>query len=350
MMMKTLSGLVLGAGLAASLLGTTAMADPIMATPGAAVNAVLLPKFLGILVFDQANTGAQEAAKELGSTGTLQFIGPTPENSAAGQVEMLTTATTQKQNVVMLSNNAGDQIEPVAVAAQAAGTKVVTWDSPIPSGKGESFFVAQVDFGSIGVVMADMVMDLTGGEGEFAVLSASPDASNQNAWIEAMKATIAGDAKYSKLKLDDVVYGNDQSEESYNKALGLVDKYPNLKVIMAPTTVGIVAAAKAMQDEKLCDKVKVSGLGLPAEMVSYTLNGCAPEFALWSFVDLGYLTYYASYMLASGQIKGEIGESIHAGRMGDFTIEADPGRADAKRILMGPFTVYNKDNVEAASK
>ena len=110
------------------------------------------------------------------------------------------------------------------------------------------------------------------------------------------------------------------------------------------------AAAKAMQDEGLCEKVKVSGLGLPAEMVSYTLNGCAPEFALWSFVDLGYLTYYASYMLATGAIKGEIGESFTAGRMGDYTIEADPGREGAKRVLMGPFTVYNKDNVEAASK
>lgn len=350
MMTKTLSGLVLAAGMAASLMASTAMAEPVQAKPGQAVNAVLLPKFLGILPFDQANRGAEEAAKELGSTGKLQFIGPTPENSAAGQIEMLTTATTQKQNVVMLSNNAGEQIAPTAEAAQAAGTKVVTWDSPIPSGKGESFFVAQVDFGSIGTVMADMVYNMTGGAGEFAILSASPDAANQNAWIDAMKKVLSTDAKYKDLKLDDVVYGNDQSEESYNKALGLVDKYPEMKVIMAPTTVGIVAAAKAMQDEKLCDKVKVSGLGLPAEMVSYTMNGCAPEFALWSFVDLGYLTYYASYMLASGDIKGEIGESFHAGRMGDFTIEADPGREGAKRVLMGPFTVYNKDNVEAAAK
>jgi len=350
MKMKMISGLAMSLSLAASLMGSAALAEAVKATPGQAVNAVLLPKFLGILPFDQANRGAQEAAAELGSTGELQFIGPTPENSAAGQIEMLTTATTQKQHVVMLSNNAGDQIAPTAEAAQAAGTKVVTWDSPIPSGKGETMFIAQVDFGSIGTVMADMVMDLTGGSGEFAVLSASPDAANQNAWIEAMKATIAGDAKYANLKLVDVVYGNDQSEESYNKALGLVDKYPDLKVIMAPTTVGIVAASKALQDEGLCEKVKVSGLGLPAEMVSYTLNGCAPEFALWSFVDLGYLTYYASYMLATGAIKGEIGESFTAGRMGDYTIEADPGREGAKRVLMGPFTVYNKDNVEAASK
>jgi rhamnose transport system substrate-binding protein len=197
--------------------------------------------------------------------------------------------------------------------------------------------------------MADMVLSLSGGSGEFAVLSATPDAANQNAWIEAMKKALT-DPKYKDLKLVDVVYGDDQSEKSYNAALALVDKHPNIKVIMAPTTVGIASAAKAMQDEKLCDKVKVSGLGLPAEMVSYTMNGCAPEFALWSFIDLGYLTYYTSYLIATGGIKGDIGEEFTAGRMGNFKIEADPGRANAKRILMGPFTVYNKDNVEASAK
>ena len=124
------------------------------------------------------------------------------------------------------------------------------------------------------------------------------------------------DPKYKDIKLVDVVYGDDQSEKSYNAALALVDKHKGLKVIMAPTTVGIVAASKAMQDEKLCDKVKVSGLGLPAEMVSYTLNGCAPEFALWSFVDLGYLTYQTAYAVATGAIKGEVGESFHDSAFG----------------------------------
>ena len=102
-----------------------------------------------------------------------------------------------------------------------------------------------------------------------SLLSASPDAANQNAWIAAMKEALKA-PKYSALNLVDVVYGDDQSEKSYNQALALVDKYPNLKLIMAPTTVGIAASAKAMQDEGLCDQVKTSGLGLPAEMVSYT--------------------------------------------------------------------------------
>lgn len=322
----------------------------VKATPGQSVKMMLLPKFLGILPFDQANKGAQEAATELANPEPLAFVGPTAENSVQGQIEFMTNAPTQGHKVVMLSNNAGDQIAPAAEAAQAAGTKVVTWDSPIPSAAGESLFVAQVDFDSIGVVMADMALSLTGTDGgKFAVLSASPDAANQNAWIEALKVALT-DAKYANVELVDTVYGDDQSEKSYNQALALVDKYPDLEVIMAPTTVGIAAAAKAMQDENLCDKVKVSGLGLPSEMVSYTLNGCAPQFALWSFVDLGYLTYYTSYLLATGAIQGAEGEQFEAGRMGEYTIEKDPTRSTGLRVLMGPFTVYDETNVEAEAQ
>jgi rhamnose transport system substrate-binding protein len=322
----------------------------VTATPGESVKMMLLPKFLGILPFDQANTGAEEAAAELQNPEALSFVGPTAENSVQGQIEFMTNAPTQGHKVVMLSNNAGDQIAPAAEAAQAAGTKVVTWDSPIPSAEGESLFIAQVDFDSIGVVMADMALSLTGDDGgQFAVLSASPDAANQNAWIAALEEALT-DAKYAGVELVETVYGDDQSEKSYNQALALVDKYPDLEVIMAPTTVGIAAAAKAMQDEDLCDQVKVSGLGLPSEMVSYTLNGCAPQFALWSFVDLGYLTYYTSYLLGSGAIQGAEGEQFEAGRMGTYTIEKDPTRDAGLRVLMGPFTIYDETNVEAASQ
>jgi rhamnose transport system substrate-binding protein len=319
-------------------------------TAGASIDMVLLPKFLGILVFDQANDGAQEAHSELENSGELQFLGPTPENSVAGQIEIVTTAATQGQNAIMISNNAGDQIVPAATAAQEAGMTVVTWDSPIPSAEGEDLFIAQVDFDETGTVMADMAVSIMGDDGgQFAVLSASPDAANQNAWIAALEEVLGDDA-YASLELVDIVYGNDQSEDSYNQALALVDKYPDLKLIMAPTTVGIAAAAKAMQDEGLCDDVKVSGLGLPAEMVSYTLNGCAPEFALWSFVDLGYLTYYTSYMLANGDIEAVAGETFEAGRMGTYTIEKDPTRDEGLRVLMGPFTVYTAENVEDAAE
>jgi rhamnose transport system substrate-binding protein len=311
---------------------------------GKEFKSILLPKFTGVAVFDQANQGAQEAAKELG-VDAAQFLGPTADNSVAGQIEIVTNAATQGVNALMISNNAGDQIEPAVSSAVQAGVTVVSWDSPIPSAEGESVFVAQVDFDETGTVMADMALEILGDAGgKFAILSASPDAANQNAWIAAMKKALE-DPKYGKLELVDTVYGNDESEKSYNEALGLVDKHPDLKLIMAPTTVGIAAAAKAMQDERLCDKVKVSGLGLPDEMKAYTQNDCAPQFALWSFVDLGYLTFYVAYGLATDQIEAKEGTKFKAGRKGEYTIEKDPTRDNGLRVLMGPFTKYDKTNV-----
>ena len=332
-------------------LGAGSAQAEIMAEKGKEANLVLVPKFIGILVFDQANNGAQEAHAELENPGTLEFIGPTPENSVAGQIEIVTTATTQGQDGVMLSNNSGDQIVPAAKAAREKGLALVTWDSQIPSAEGEQVFVAQVDFNETGVVMADMALSILGEEGgDFAILSATPDAANQNSWNAAMQNALKEEEKYAALNLVDIVYGDDQSEKSYNQALALIDKYPNMKLIMAPTSVGIVSASKALQDEDLCDQIKVSGLGLPAEMVSYTMNGCAPEFALWSFVDLGYLTYYVTYLIATGQMEGVEGETFNAGRMGTYTIHKDPTREKGLRVLMGPFSVYDKSNVEAAAK
>jgi rhamnose transport system substrate-binding protein len=341
--------LSMAAALVVMALPSFAFAAEGTATPGKALKMVLLPKFSGNAVFDQAHNGALEAQKELKNPTELQFLAP-PASAPTGQIDIVTSATTQGVNAIMLSNNIGDQIGPAVKAAHDKGIKIVTWDSPIPSAENEDVFVSQVDFTETGKVMADMALKILPNGGKFAILSASPDAANQNEWIKSFHDLLKSDQKYSKLQEVDLVYGNDEAEKSYNEALALVDKHPDLQLIMAPTSIGIVAASKAMQDEKLCDKVKVSGLGLPSEMLAYTMNGCAPQFALWSFVDLGYLAYYTAYMLAAGDLKAEEGAKFKAGRMGEYAITKDATRGKGLRILMGPFSIYDKSNVEAAAK
>ena len=333
-----------GATLAQSATPAATMSGPIAtAQPGQNVSFMLLPKNLGNPVFAQADSGAQEAAAELKSSGKYQFVGPA-QPDVQGQIQFITSATTQGVNVIAISANDAQAVVPSLKAAMAKNIKVVGWDSP-PAPDGRNVFIEQVDFSTAGQVMADMALDILGTSGgNFAVLSATADAANQNAWIASLKDTLKNNPKYSKLNLLDVVYGNDDPSKSYTEAQGLVDKYPNLQLIMAPTTVGIAAAAKAMQDGKLCDKVKVSGLGLPSDMEGYTRSGCAPEFALWSFKDLGYLTYYTGYLLATGAIKGVAGENFAAGRMGNYTVQQDASDAGLF-VLMGPFSLYNTANI-----
>jgi rhamnose transport system substrate-binding protein len=324
------------------------------ATPGKALKMVLITKWLandkiGVL-YNQVRKGAEEAAAELKNPAPLQFLGPLAGKSIPGQSEIVTKVTAEGVDAIMITNNSGEQIVPAIKAAHDKGIKVVSWDSPIHSAEGEDLLVAQVDFADAGKVLAQMAHDILGpAGGKFAILSTNPTAPGPNAWIKAFQDALK-DPKFAGIEQVDIAYGNGQAQASYQQALALVDKHPDLGLIMAPNTVGIVAAAQALQDRKLCDKVKVTGFGLPFEMPVHVLNGCAPEFALWNFTDLGYLTYYTTYLLATDAIKAEAGQQFNAGRMGTYTITKDPNRPTGLRVLMGPFTIYDKTNIEAAAQ
>ena len=84
-----------------------------------------------------------------------------------------------------------------------------------------------------------------------------------------MKKTLSTDAKYKGLKLVDTVYGDDKPDVSTTQAQALLSQYPNLKAIVAPTTVGIAAAAKVVSDQGKSGSVKVTGLGFPNDMKKY---------------------------------------------------------------------------------
>ena len=93
----------------------------------------------------------------------------------------------------------------------AAGIKVVGFDSS-PAVGAYNVFVNQVDFSGVGVNLADWACELAPNcTGDIAILSAAATATNQNAWIDLMKKTLAGDAKYKGLKLVDTVYGDDDA-------------------------------------------------------------------------------------------------------------------------------------------
>jgi len=351
-----------------------------------------MPKFAGLSVFDQAYAGARTAYDELSKKnnrigsgaseepGFPEELAP-PDSKTSGNYQIDTIEKiieVGEYDVILLSNNADDHIAETARAALENGIHVVTWDSPIPSSgvvdnsgdassdsdgtktTGESLFVAQVNFDETGQILADMAVDILGLEGgQFAILSAHRDAANQNAWIRSMETTLSTTAeamksKYENLKKVEIAYGNDDADTSYAEAVRLLETYPDLRLIVAPTTVGIVAASKAVRDLGKCETIKVTGLGDPTEMLEHTLSGCAPLFALWSFFDLGYLAYYVGHLLVTGTLKVQAGETFEAGRLGRYTIENDPSqdKGDMRKykVTLGPFDRYDKNNIEGAAR
>ena len=218
-----------------------------------------------------------------------------------------------------------------------------------PNADSRQVFVNQAGTVAVGQALLDAVLDIAGGEGQWAILSATSQAANQNAWIDAMKTIMESDEKYSKLDLVEVAYGDDEPQKSTDQTTALLEKYPDLKVICAPTTVGIAAAAKYLQDEK--STCKLTGLGLPSEMVEYTgaddEHSC-PYFYLWDMQGLGKLSAYATISLVKGDITGALDETFTAGDLGEYTItEADDGGTE---IVLGQPLEFNSDNIEEMAK
>jgi len=154
-----------------------------------------------------------------------------------------------------------------------------------------------------------------------------------------MKQTLQ-QPQYGALNLVDVVYGNDDDQTSQEQAQGLLQSYPNLQVIVSPTTVGIAAAAKVLTDTGNSGVVQLTGLGTPNSLRAYVQDGTIKEFALWNVKNLGYLTYYVAAKLVQGEINGTPGERFSVPTLGDYTI------GDNSVILLGPPQVFDSRNID----
>jgi len=319
-----------------ALLGTAAFANGQKdAMDSGNKKIVLLVKSLGNGFFEAVADGGKEAAEELGNVESI-YMGPSSA-TAEGQIEIIETLIAQKVDGIAISANDPDALIPVAKKAMKAGIRVISFDSNISAG-GREVALAPSDSKLIGTQQVRLIAELTGFKGEIAVLSATAQATNQNEWIKYMYEAMK-DPAYKDMKLVEVVYGDDAADKSYREAVGLFKKYPNLAGIISPTTVGVLAASKAIEDENLKGKVQITGLGLPSEMQHYIENGTCGQMALWNPVDLGYSATYILARLIAGDVAGKPGDKIEAGRMGTITIGPD-----GNSIMGEPF-VFNKDNI-----
>ncbi|MDR0639699.1 MAG: rhamnose ABC transporter substrate-binding protein [Spirochaetaceae bacterium] len=293
---------------------------------------------LGNPYVEKEISGWEAGIKEQGFTAIARAPNtPTVE----AQIELVDQLITQRVATIAIAANDLDALQPVLTKAMNHGIKVYSLDAAV-NPQSRMTHVNQADSEKIGITLVEAACDMCGGSGEFAILSATSQASNQNLWIDYMKKELEK-PKYSNLNLVKVVYGDDLRDKSVSETEGLLLSYPNLKCIVAPTTVGIAAAAKAISDKGLQGEIFITGLGLPSEMAEYIDNGACPYMYLWNPIDVGYLSAYVATALSSGKITGKAGEQFSAGRLGNYTIVAAPD--GGTEILLGPPYRFDKTNI-----
>lgn len=292
-----------------------------------------IPKSLGNKYFEASDSGGKTAVEEFG--GEFQEVGPT-EAGPTAQSSFIQTATQQQADAIVLAANDPNAVCADLDAAKQAGVKVVTFDSDT---KCRDLFINQVTVQGVADGLVDLMGEKLNGTGKIGIESGGPNATNLNAWVDAIKATMA--KKYPGIEIVDVVYGNDVDADSYNAAKGLIQSNPDLNGIIAPDSVAIKEAARFLSDSpQYQGKIWLTGLGLPSELRDYVKAGVIEQFGLWNPEDLGYLASYAAKALVDGDITGAEGDKFEAGKLGSYEVGKDG------EVVLGPLKVFDASNVD----
>jgi rhamnose transport system substrate-binding protein len=295
------------------------------------ITVAMMPKAKGDPYFVSCRQGAEEAAKELGVD--LLWDGPT-DLDPAKQNEVVEAWITKGVDVIAVSveNQAG--ISTVLRKAREKGIKVITWDADAEK-DARDFLINQATPQGIGYTLTDETARIMGTKGEFAVITASLSAANQNEWIKNIRARLA--EKYPDLKLVAIQPSEGDRDRAFSETQTVLKVHPNVKVIMAIAAPAVPGAAEAVKQSGRTD-VKVTGLSLPNMNKPYVKAGVVESVVLWDTANLGYLTVYAAHALSLGQLKRGDRE-IAAGRLGKIEVVDDEVRLGA------PF-IFNKDNID----
>jgi rhamnose transport system substrate-binding protein len=306
---------------------------------------VFIPKNTGNPYFDGIAKGMEEVCKESGID--FSVTGPA-QAEATSQISYIKDEVQRGANVICIAANSVDALNSTFDEIRAKGVKVVTVDADLTGNETHrDVGVFATDWDAQARQMMEVVGEAIQFQGKVAILSATTDAPNQNYWIGKMQEYWK-EGKYAKMPLVEVVYGDDKPEKSATEMEGLLTKYPDLRGVLAPTTVGVSAAAKVAQQRGVYPGgpnaknggVVVFGLGIPNQMRNFIKEGVTPQIMLWSPVDMGKVAAYVCIALGKGEAKAEKGQKIKVGAMGEREI------GDLNKLVVGPPVIFTKDNVD----
>lgn len=298
--------------------------------PARKLTIAMMPKSKGNAYFIACRKGAEQAASELGVN--LIWDGPTDPDPAK-QNEIVDTWVARGVDVICVAAENGKGLSTALRQARDKRIKVVTYDADADADS-RDFFVNQATPQGIGYTLMDTAAKVMGGKGEFAIITASLTAANMNEWRKHIDERLQ---KYPDIKCLDVRPCDDIQRKAQEEATVLLNKYPNLKLIMAICSPAVPGAAEAVKQSGRTD-VKVIGLGLPNENKAYVHQGITEAVILWNTMNLGYLTVYTANDLALGKLV-QGAKEIQAGKLGTLKIEGD-------NILLGIPFVFTKDNID----
>ena len=282
--------------------------------------------------------GFAKACAEIGAVPVLAGPGV---DGVPKQEDAILTLLGQGVSAICVAANNRDALSSALQQAKSQGVTVISLDSAVYP-EDRMLHIEQAPADVVGRVLMQAGNAILKGKGQFAILTTTQNAPNQTSWLSWMqKERNDNPSDYAGLELVSIAYGEDDYDTSYQATLDLLNAYPELRLIISPTSVGLKASADAIT--AVSSGVKVTGLGLPSDMQTHIIAGVCPWMYLWNPSDLGYLAVYAASLLNEGKLTGTAGSIFTAGALGERII-TDTADGGTEVILDNPI-MFDLTNV-----
>lgn len=306
---------------------------------------VYIPKNTGNPYFNRVIDGFKNPP-----AGTnIDFDTQAPAQADANaQISIIKDQIQRGEDVIVVSADSADALDEVLDQAHEKGITLLTVDADVTGNETHrDLGILEQDAKAIGEAQLDLLGKLMKFTGDFAILSAKSDAPNQNAWIAAMKEHLK-QPQFAMMHLVDIVYGDDESQKSSTETESLLSKYPNLKGILSPTSVGLAAAAQVLENAGVYPGgpkaknggVQLTGLSTPNQLKKAVAKGVVTSFQLWDPADMGAVAAYLGPLIHDKKFEVKPGAAIDVPGKGSLKVE------DKNIIYAAPMLTFDKSNID----
>lgn len=251
------------------------------------VTVVIIPKLVHEfynLVLDGANLAVEELAAE-GKEVEIIWSAPTTADTVE-QTEKLEAAIALNPDYIAISVIDGASCKPLMEQAQAAGIKVIAFDTNFEGSPADAFVGCSTEAQyESGKMAADQLIEMIGKEeGKLAMLTGTPDAENHILFSGGFRDRVA--EAYPGFEIVTEQADNDDKEKATQLTEAILAQYPDIDGIFGGDGSAGVGAAVALEAAVQAGQIE--------EGQVYISNYCLmpdPEEALRS----GYLSCVIDY-------------------------------------------------------
>lgn len=236
--------------------------------------------------------GGQMAADELNVD--LTIMGPKRESETGLQHQMILDAIEQKPDAIALTPSSYEETIPYAEKIEEAGITLVIMDSTMEKEMGES--VIATDNYEAGYKMGAFMKQFVKEDTVIGVVGHVKGTSTATERERGFRAGLSD----AQDQIADVVFCDSSSDKAYELTCELLEKYPDMNMIVGLNEYSAVGAARAVKDLGLAESCHMAGFDSSIEEIQLLEEGVFDAIVIQKPFNMGYLGIETAVRAARG--------------------------------------------------